>query len=166
MLLTGSNLQVAALFAMGGLGLAKSSSFSHRAGEVVMLSVFGAAFSFAWGPMNYIVTTELPALRLRDRSQRVSSLTDIITNFVVTFAVPYMLDALESKDGFISGSLSILAGVFVHFCVPECKGRSLEEIDRMFLNGVRVREFRNYPRVEIEGDVRIDEKSNKLEETL
>lgn len=158
MLLTGSTLQFAALFAMGGLGLTNSSSFSHKAGEVAMLSVFGAAFSFAWGPINYIVTTELPALRLRDRSQRVASLMNIITNFVVTFAVPYMLDALKSKVGFIFGSISVLAGVFVFFCVPECKGRSLEEIDRMFLDGIRVREFRNYPRMEIEGDVRIDEK--------
>lgn len=163
MLLTGSALQFAALFAMGGLGLGNSSSFGHKAGEVAMLSVFGASFSFAWGPMTYIVTTELPALRLRDRSQRVASLTNIITNFVVTFAVPYMLDALESKVGFIFGSISVLAGVFVYFCVPECKGRSLEEIDRMFLDGVRVREFRNYPRMEIEGDVRIDDEKAKQE---
>lgn len=160
MLLTGSTIQVAALFAMGGLGLAGSSTYSHKAGEVAMLSVFGAAFSFAWGPMTYIVTTELPALRLRDRSQRVASLTNIITNLIVTFAVPYMLDALESKVGFIFGSISVLAGVFVFFCVPECKGRSLEEVDRMFLDGVAVRDFRNYPRMEIEGDVRIDEKEN------
>lgn len=161
MLLTGSTLQCAALFAMGGLGMTESTSFRHKVGEVAMLSVFGSAFSFAWGPMTYIVTTELPALRLRDRSQQVASLTNIATNFVVTFSVPYMLDALESKVGFIFGSLSVLAGVFVYFCVPECKGRSLEEIDRMFLDDVRVRDFRNHPRMGIEGDVRIDgEKEN------
>lgn len=158
MLLTGSVLQAAALFAMGGLGLRGSKSYGHKAGEAACLSLFGAAFSFAWGPLNYVVTTELPALRLRDRSQRVASIMNILTNFVVTFVVPYMLKALASKVGFIFGSLSLLAAVFVFFCVPECKGLSLEEVDRMFLDGIKIREFRDYPRMEIEGDVGIDEK--------
>lgn len=136
---------------MGGLGLHPSSS-SHKAGEVAMLSVFGGAFLYSWGPVTYVVTTELPALRLRDRSQRVASITNIVTNLVVTLVVPYMLDALESKVGFIFGAISVLSGVFVFLCVPECTGRGLEEVDRMFLDGIKVREFRNYPKMEIEWD--------------
>ena len=117
-----------------------------------MLSVFAAAFLYSWGPLNYVVTTELPALRLRDRSQRVAATTNIITNLIVTLVVPYMLDALESKVGFIFGAISVLSGVFVFLCVPECTGRGLEEVDRMFLDGVKIREFRNYPRMDIEWD--------------
>lgn len=163
MLLTGSVFQAAALFAMGGLGLHNTSSYGHKAGEAAMLSVFGAAFSFAWGPLNYVVTTELPALRLRDRSQRVASIMNILTNFVVTFVVPYLLDALASRVGFIFGALSALAGVFVFFCVPECKGRSLEEVDRMFLDGIAIRDFRNHPRMLLEGDLGVGEKEGAEE---
>lgn len=152
MLLAGSAVQAIALFTMGGLGLHNTTLYSHKAGEAAMLSLFGAAFSFAWGPLTYVVTTELPALRLRDRSQRVASMTNIATNLVVTFVVPYMLKALASQVGFIFGALSVLAGVFVYFCVPECKGRSLEEVDRMFLDGIKVREFRNYPKMDMEGN--------------
>lgn len=162
MLLAGSTVQAIALFTMGGLGLHNTSSYSHKAGEAAMLSLFGAAFSFAWGPLTYVVTTELPALRLRDRSQRVASMTNIATNLVVTFVVPYMLKALASQVGFIFGALSVLAGVFVYFCVPECKGRSLEEVDRMFLDGIKVREFRNYPKMDMEGN-RIEEKVEQAE---
>lgn len=156
MLLGGSLIQIGALFAMGGLGLQSPASYSHKSGEVAMLMVFGAGFSYGWGPLTYVVTTELPALRLRDRSQRVASIMNILTNFLVTFFVPYLLNApyaaLGSKVGFIFGAISALAFAFVFFCVPECKGRSLEEIDLMFLEGVPVRKFRNHPRLLIEVD--------------
>lgn len=163
MLLAGSTVQAVALVAMGGLGLRGTGAFAHKAGEAAMLSLFASAFSFAWGPLTYVVTTEMPALRLRDRSQRVASLTNIATNLVVTFVLPYMLKALASRVGFIFGAFSVLAGVFVFLCVPECKGRSLEEVDRMFLDGVKIREFRNCPGMEMEGD-RSDEEIEKVDD--
>lgn len=162
MLLAGSVVQAAALLTMGGLGINPTSS-SHKVGEVAMLSVFAAGFGFGWGPLTYVVTTELPALRLRDRSQRVAAITNIITNLVVTLVLPYMLDALGSKVGFIFGAISVMAGVFVFFCVPECKGRGLEEVDRMFMDGVKVREFRNHPRLDTEWDEVVAEKKKNVQ---
>ena len=41
----------------------------------------------------------------------------------------------------IFGSTSILAIIFTYYCVPECKGKSLEEVDRLFLDGVPLRKF-------------------------
>lgn len=34
-----------------------------------------------------------------------------------------------------------VAGVFVYFCVPECRGKTLEEVDYLFNNGVPLRKF-------------------------
>lgn len=34
--------------------------------------------------------------------------------------------------GFVYGSMSLVAMVFVYFIVPELKGRSLEELDELF----------------------------------
>lgn len=156
MLLIGATIQTGALFAMGGLGLQDPPTYGHKSGEVAMLIIFTAAFLYSWGPITYVVTTEIPALRLRDRSQRVASIMNIFMNFLVTFIVPYLLNApyanLHSKVGFIFGSISVLAGVFTYFCVPECKGRSLEEIDRMFIEHVPVRQFRTHAKIQIEVD--------------
>jgi hypothetical protein len=38
----------------------------------------------------------------------------------------------------------VCACVFVYFCVPDCQGKSLEEVDRLFHEGVPVRKFRDY----------------------
>ena len=60
---------------------------------------------------------------------------------MTTYATPYLLEDLGSKVGFLFGTAAVLATVFAFFCVPECKGRTLEEIDRLFLDGVPVRKF-------------------------
>jgi hypothetical protein len=156
MLMVSAAIQVGAHFTMGGLGLQNPVSYEHKSGEVAMLLLFTASFLWAWGPLTYVVTTELPALRLRDRSQRVASIVNIFMNFLVNFIIPYLMNepyaALSGKVGFIFGSIAVLAFVFTYFCVPECKGRSLEEIDRMFLDHVPVRKFRTHPKIQIELD--------------
>ena len=79
-----------------------------------------------------------------------------IHSFIFSFFTPYLLDApyanLQSKVGFIFGSLACCSLVFAFFCVPEMKGRSLEEINQMFQDGVPVRKFGTHPlaRVAIE----------------
>jgi hypothetical protein len=48
---------------------------------------------------------------------------------------------LGSKVGFIFGAVALLSLVFTYFCVPECKGKTLEQVDWLFNNGVRLRDF-------------------------
>ncbi|WYZ41399.1 hypothetical protein EsH8_V_000294 [Colletotrichum jinshuiense] len=151
-LMVGSTVQAAALFTMAGLGVPSPVPRGNKSGMVGMLLLFGAGFGLGWGPLTYVVVTEIPALRLRDRSQRASSLVNIFMNFLVNFTLPYLLNApyaaLQSRVGFIFGSIAVCSGLFVFLCVPECKGRSLEEIDRMFHEGVPVRHFADHPRDE------------------
>lgn len=72
-----------------------------------------------------------------------------IHSFIFSFFTPYLLDApyanLHSKVGFIFGSLACCSLLFAFFCVPEMKGRSLEEINQMFQDGVPVRRFGAHP---------------------
>lgn len=79
---------------------------------------------------------------------------DLAESFVVAFTLPYLLNApyanLQSKVGFIFGSLAFCAVIFVYFCIPECSGRSFQEIDNLFEAGVSVRKFKSY---ELESDV-------------
>lgn len=51
---------------------------------------------------------------------------------------------LKSKVGFIYGSMAFCALVFTFFFVPECKGKSLEEIYLMFMEKVPIRQFGTY----------------------
>ena len=54
--------------------------------------------------------------------------------------MPYLLNApyanLQSKVGFIYGSCSALAALFVFMFIPELKNRSFEEVDILFYERV------------------------------
>ena len=68
---------------------------------------------------------------------------------MVAFTLPYLLEkpgaGLESKVGFIYGSMCFLALIFGYFFVPELKERSLEEIEVMFLDSnLPLRKFGRY----------------------
>lgn len=133
---------------MGGLGTPKPVTPSYKIGIVSCLAVMGVSFSLAWAPLTYVVTTELPTLRLRDHSLRVGFVTNVIMNFAVNFSIPYLISpqyaGLDSKVGFIFGTLAFLALVFTWCFVPECKGKSLEQVDMMFNSGVSLRNFGSY----------------------
>lgn len=78
-----------------------------------------------------------------------ASNTNIWTfSFLFSFFTPYLLNApyadLQSKVGFIFGGLAICSFLFAYFCVPEMKGRSLEDINEMFDKEVPTRQFGNY----------------------
>ncbi|PCH06712.1 Major facilitator superfamily domain, general substrate transporter [Penicillium occitanis (nom. inval.)] len=147
-LLIGSALQIAWLFSMAGIGLCDNPTPIQRHSIIALTALSSASLCFSWDPLNYIVTTELPASRLRDKTQRVASFVNVATNFAFSFSTPYLLDEpyanLRSKVGFIFGGLAIASFVFAYFCVPEMKGRTLEEINRMFQDGVPIWKFGRY----------------------
>lgn len=66
-------------------------------------------------------------------------------SFVVNYSIPYLVfpdrAGLGSKVGFLFGGISALSLAFVYFCVPECRGKTLEQVDWLFGSGVRMRDF-------------------------
>jgi MFS transporter, SP family, sugar:H+ symporter len=69
------------------------------------------------------------------------------TRFVVSFTIPYLLNKpyanLGSQVGFIYGSVAAVSLIFCYFCVPDCAGRTLEEIDVLFESNTPIRSFRS-----------------------
>jgi MFS transporter, SP family, sugar:H+ symporter len=148
LMLTGAMLQTASVYTMGGLGTISDPSLAVRQGITAMVTVFTLAFCLGWAPLSHAVAAELPTQRLRDKTYAFGSVFNIAVQFAVSFSTPYLLNAdyanLQSKVGFIFGTTALLATLFTWFFVPECKGRTLEEIDRLFLENVPIRKFRSW----------------------
>ncbi|KAI1333068.1 sugar transporter [Xylariaceae sp. FL0255] len=143
--LVGSLVMGAALFTMGALGVKQPRPYSFSSGIIAMMLVFQLTYVATVGPLYYTMVSEIPASRLRDKTVRIGSIVNIVTIFVVSFTLPYLLNApyadLGSKVGFIYGSICFVALAFGYFFLPELRGRSLEELDAMFEAQISLRKF-------------------------
>ncbi|CAG9998483.1 unnamed protein product [Clonostachys byssicola] len=146
MLMLSSVCMLAVLLTLGGLGIQTPVARDRMQGIVGVMCLFGPSFALGWGPMTMVVATEITSLRLRDKTSRLGFFINVLTNFVVSFSIPYLVfpdrAGLGSRVGFIFAALCILASVFVFFCVPECKGKTLEQVDWLFINNVPIRNFK------------------------
>ncbi|KAH8895355.1 general substrate transporter [Thozetella sp. PMI_491] len=144
-LMLSSAVMGAGMMTMGGLGTANPVNKDESRAIVSMITVLGFGFGLGWGPMTYVVTTEVSALRLRDHTSRLGFGLNVLFNFLVNFSIPYLISAqyagLSSKVGFIFGSIAFLALTMVYLFVPECKGKTLEQVDLLFSSGIPLRNF-------------------------
>ncbi|EEP78964.1 predicted protein [Uncinocarpus reesii 1704] len=140
-------MQVATWFCMAGLGTPHTKTHAMQTGLVALISVYNFGFCTGWAPLSHTVAAELPTSRLRDMTFRTANAVNIILQLVITLVIPYLMDAqyanLGSKVGYIFGPASILAMVFTYYCVPETKGKSLEDLDVLFVQGVPIRDFKS-----------------------
>ncbi|KAL9574580.1 hypothetical protein ACKAV7_001445 [Fusarium commune] len=146
LMIAGAVLQTASLMTMGGLGTVKNPSQSIRSAIAATVTLFGIGFSLGWAPLSHVVAAEIPTTGLRDLTYSVGAVFNIVIQWAVAFSIPYLIDqshaGLGSKVGFIFGVTSFLATLFSWFCIPECGGKTLEEIGELFAQGVPIRKFR------------------------
>ncbi|KAI0020807.1 general substrate transporter [Xylariomycetidae sp. FL0641] len=102
---------------------------------LVCIFLFAGFFQFGWGPACWILISEIPTARLRPMNVAMGAATQWLFNFVVSMAVPTMLETCgESGYGtyLIFGSFGVIMFFFVWFLIPETKGLSLEKMDELF----------------------------------
>ncbi|PMD17520.1 general substrate transporter [Hyaloscypha hepaticicola] len=92
-------------------------------------------FASTWGPCAWVVIGEIFPLPIRSRGVGLSTASNWFWNCIIAIITPYLVDAqyanLSSKIFFMWGSLCIISVLFAYFLVPETKGLSLEQVDRM-----------------------------------
>jgi sugar porter (SP) family MFS transporter len=94
-----------------------------------------ALFASTWGPCAWVVIGEVFPLPIRSRGVGLSTASNWFWNCIIAIITPYLVDKqyanLSSKIFFMWGSLCIISVTFAYFLVPETKGLSLEQVDRM-----------------------------------
>ncbi|MFZ0430986.1 MAG: sugar porter family MFS transporter [Acidobacteriota bacterium] len=94
------------------------------------LMLYVACFAFSFGPVFWLMISEIYPLRLRGRAMSVATFFNWASNLLVTFTFPLMIAAVHETFTFwIYAALGLLALIFSYARVPETKGRSLEEIE-------------------------------------
>ncbi|KAJ5833922.1 hypothetical protein N7474_002233 [Penicillium riverlandense] len=99
-------------------------------------------------PASHVVAAEASSLRLRAKTQGIGWFVSGITSGVFSIILPYFYNAdqgdLKAKTGFVMAGFALLGVVGVWLFIPEMKGRSPMEIDRMFALRLPTRAFKHW----------------------
>jgi MFS transporter, SP family, xylose:H+ symportor len=108
---------------------------------LLVMLVYIAAFALSLGPVVWVILSEIFPTRIRGRALGFATLCLWTANLIVsqTFPMmdenPWLVDKFNHGFPFLLYSLfCVILLVFVIFKVPETKGRSLEDIQSIWLN--------------------------------
>lgn len=127
--------------ALGAFGVALS--FGHAGLELVtMISIliYSASFMFSWGPICWVLISEIFPNTVRGTAVAIAVAAQWIFNFVVSSTfVPMFNMHITPNDDFghwftygLYGVMCIVAALFVWKLVPETKGKTLEDMSRLW----------------------------------
>ncbi len=101
---------------------------------LVSLVAFLAFFAFSIGPLKFVIASEIFPNRIRGRALALSIMSMWIADTIVGQVTPILLSA--GGAAFTFWFFAIFCGVaflFIYKMVPETKGKSLEEIQKMWI---------------------------------
>jgi sugar porter (SP) family MFS transporter len=94
-------------------------------------------FATTWGPSAWVVIGEIFPLPIRSRGVGLSTASNWFWNCIIAVITPYLVGTekgqanLGAKVFFMWGALCCVSVAFAYFLVPETKGLSLEQVDKM-----------------------------------
>ena len=127
--------------ALGAFGVALT--FGHDGLQLVtMVSImlYSASFMFSWGPICWVLIAEIFPNTIRGAAVAIAVAAQWVFNFIVSSTfVPMFNMHLSAGDNFghwftygLYGVLCLVAAVFVWRLVPETKGKTLEDMTRLW----------------------------------
>lgn len=108
---------------------------------VISIMVYSASFMFSWGPICWVLIAEIFPNTIRGAAVAIAVAFQWIFNFIVssTFLPMYNMSAGDMGDKFghmfvygLYGAICIIAAIFVWKLVPETKGKTLEDMTRLW----------------------------------
>jgi len=116
----------------------------HGMIALAAMLIYTAGFAVSWGPVTWVLLSEIFPNQIRGKAMAVAVAAQWIANYLVSWSFPILNDnpylVQHFKHGFvywIYGGMSILASLFMWRFVPETKGRTLEQMEKLWHKAVK-----------------------------
>jgi MFS transporter, SP family, sugar:H+ symporter len=104
---------------------------------IVFTCFFIVGFATTWGPIVWAIVGELYPARYRATCMGIATASNWTWNFLISFFTPFISGAIDFQYGYVFASCCFAAAVIVYFFVCETQGRTLEEVDTMYVQHVK-----------------------------
>lgn len=146
LLLTGTAFLTLTTLLIGFLGIPSMSShpnIGYGIGSILLIQYFVLFITI--GPIIYTIVTEIPSNYLRTKSVALARAVYNVGVLVYGQLVPHMVQTASwnwgAKSGFFCGGIMGIGFIWAYFRLPETKNRTFAEMDILFKNEVKARDF-------------------------
>ncbi len=122
--------------ALGALGVALADAVPGLPGivGVVSVMVYSASFMFSWGPICWVLISEIFPNTIRGAAVAIAVAFQWISNFIVSSTFVPMYTWSPAFTYGLYCAMCLLAAFFVWKLVPETKGKTLEDMTALWKN--------------------------------
>lgn len=113
------------------------STESSGTAMIVLAAFFIFGFATTWGPMIWTICGELYPSRYRATAMSLSTASNWLWNFLIAFFTPFITGDIDFLYGYVFAGCNLIGLLLVYFFVMEGQGRTLEEIDTMYILGIK-----------------------------
>ena len=116
-------------------GAAEGSSLAKTSGTVMIVfaCLFIVSFASTWGPLVWAAISEMFPYRYRAVAMGCATSANWFWNFMLAFFTPFITGEIQFAYGYVFAGCNLAAFFLVYFFLIESSGKSLEEIDAMYL---------------------------------
>ncbi len=99
---------------------------------VLSIIVYAAFFMMSWGPICWVLIAEIFPNTIRGQAVAIAVAFQWIFNYLVSSTFPALYDFSPMFAYSLYGIVCVIAALFVWRCVPETKGKTLEEMNALW----------------------------------
>ncbi|XP_028802477.1 hexose carrier protein HEX6-like [Neltuma alba] len=99
---------------------------------LVMICIYVAGFGWSWGPLGWLVPSEIFPLEIRSAGQSITVAVSFLFTFIVAQKILTMLCYFKSGIFFFFGGWVLVMSVFVHYFLPETKNMPIEQMEKVW----------------------------------
>jgi sugar porter (SP) family MFS transporter len=99
---------------------------------IVIICIFISSFAWSWGPLGWLIPSEIQPIETRSAGQSITVFTNLIFTFVIGQSFLSMLCAMQFGIFLFFAGWVVIMSLFVLFFLPETKGVPLEDMPAVF----------------------------------
>lgn len=128
LLIIGSIGMAIGMFAIGLLAYLNIIGVS----TLIFIVIYTASFMMSWGPICWVLISEIFPNTIRGKAVAIAVAAQWISNFIVSSTFPALQSISMTFTYCLYGVMSVLSAWFVWKMVPETKGKTLEDMNKLW----------------------------------
>ncbi|GHA76255.1 D-xylose transporter XylE [Pontibacter akesuensis] len=129
LLMVGSIGMAIGMFAIAGLAYYEIIGIS----TLVFIIIYTASFMMSWGPICWVLISEIFPNKIRGKAVAIAVAAQWAANFFISSTYPSMMEFSGAFTYGFYGLMSLISFLFVWKMIPETKGKSLEEMEQLWI---------------------------------